>query len=136
MRWNLNRVRTEYMVNEKARVVVCQITAVDDFNTRLVKYGFEPRRDKKGTVKCYRGVARCHPEDEWNETFGKRLAEYRASQKRVNSVNKEIEDFIETLQRDSLRLVKYGIMKQPRYPAFPGEEMEENNLFEDEDLNS
>ena len=136
MRWNLNRVRTEYMVNEKARVVVCQITAVDDFNTRLMKYGFEPNRDKKGPVKCYRGVARCHPEDEWNETFGKRLAEYRASQKRVNSVNKEIEDFIETLQRDSLRLVKYGIMKQPRYPAFPGEEMEENNLFEDEDLNS
>ena len=131
MRWNLNRVRTEYMVNEKARVVVCQITAVDDLNTRLVKYGFEPRRDKEGKVRCYRGVARCHPEDEWNETFGKRLAEYRASQKRVNSVNKEIEEFIDTLQRDSLRLVKYGIMKQPRYPAFPGEEIDEN-----EDLNS
>ena len=129
MRWNLNRVRTEYIVNEEKRVVVCQITAVDDFNTRLVKYGFEPRRDKKGSVKCYRGVARCHPDDEWNVTYGKRLAEYRASKKRVNAVNGEIEDFIDELQRKSLMLVKHGVMKQPRYPEL-SDIIDENNETE------
>ena len=116
MRWNLNRVRTEYIVNEEKRVVVCQITAIEDLNTRLVKYGFDARKNDKNRVKTYRGVARCHPDDEWNVTYGKRLAEYRASQKRVNAVNKEIEDFIDELQRKSLMLVKHGVMKQPRYP--------------------
>ena len=114
MKW-YNRVQTEYIINEEKRVVVCQITAIDDLNMRLVKYGFNPHYNYS-KVKTYRGIARCHPDDVWNVTYGKRLAEYRASKKRVKDVNQEIEKFIDKLQKCSLALVKYGVMKQPRYP--------------------
>lgn len=115
-----NRVRTEFRVNEEKRVVICQITAMDDMNVRLAKYNFY-NYYPWGKVRTYRGIARCHPDDQWNETFGRRLAEYRATKLRVNDVNREIQKFISRLERDSLNLVRYGVMKQPRYPEMPEE---------------
>lgn len=107
-------VTTEYKVNEEKRVVVCIIKTVDEVTDRLWKYGFyEPdRRD----TRIYKGVAKCAPEDEWDEVYGKRLAEYRAQRQRRSDVNKDIRDYMKKVRRNLRNLRTYGLMANPKSP--------------------
>ena len=118
MHW-YNRVQTDFFVDETNRVVVCHITAVDDVAIRLRKYGF---KGVEHEVVTYKGIAKCHPNDEWDETYGRRLAEYRATQARTNAVNQEIKKFIKTMDRQLGLLEIYGFMKNPRVPKAPIDE--------------
>lgn len=66
--------------------------------------------------KRYVGKAKCCPEDEWDESYGRKLAEYRAMKKRTDDVNREIENFIRGAVDNLNRLGTYGVMKEPKHP--------------------
>ena len=91
----MKRVTTEYKVNEAKRTVVCIITTINDVPHRLAKYGLadEEYDEIDYDVRIYKGIAKCAPEDEWNEAYGKHLAEYRASKLRQSDVNNEIKKY-------------------------------------------
>ena len=114
----MNRVTTEYKVNKEKRTVVCILTAVNDVPLRLEKYGLadEDYDDIDLDIRIYKGVAKCAPEDEWDEVYGKRLAEYRAACARRDDVNGELRAFINGIARCIDNLYDYGLMKDPHRP--------------------
>ena len=75
--------------------------------------------EKYGGCKTYNGIAKCAPEDEWDETYGKRLAEYRASKAREKYVNRCIKEYSDKVMKNIVNLNKYGRIKTPRYPEHP-----------------
>lgn len=114
--WN-NRVQTEFKINEEEKTVICIITAVNDVERRIQKYGL--RLDDKiwdVHVRTYKGVAKCNPEDKWDEMYGRRLAEYRASRARQVDVNERIKAYIRKTHNQLVNLEEHGLMKMPRNP--------------------
>ena len=114
----MNRVTTEYKVNEEKRTVVCIMTVINDVPIRLAKYGLadEDYDDIDFDIRIYKGIARCAPEDVWNETYGKRLAEYKAACARQRDVNNELKTYINHVSRCIDNLYDYGLMKNPHKP--------------------
>ena len=117
-------VKTSYVVNKEKRTVVCIIEATDDFIHRAQKYGVPLNNywdfyEKYKGCKTYKGIAKCAPEDEWDETYGKRLAEYRASKAREKYVNRWIREYSDKVLKSIVDLNKYGRIKTPRYPEHP-----------------
>ena len=110
-------VITEFKVNEDKRTVVCIITTIDDILEKLAKYGLADEDREYGIdVRRYVGVARCAPEDKWDEMYGRRLAEYRASIARRADVNNEIMNFVKGIKQCANNLCKYGLLKSPHKP--------------------
>ena len=111
-------VITEFRVNKEKRTIVCIITTFDDVPRRLGKYGLADDRydENKSDMRVYKGVAKCAPEDEWDEAYGRRLAEYRAARARQVDVNNELKDFIHGISRCIDNLYDYGLMKHPHKP--------------------
>ncbi len=111
-------IETEYKVDEEKRVIVCIITTMNDVQDRLEKY--ELSDDKYDIdfddIRIYKGIARCAPEDEWDEAYGKRLAEYRASRKRQVDVNNELRKYMKGIMRCVDNLYDYGFLKDPHFP--------------------
>lgn len=120
MEYDLSKkVTTKYKVNKKKGTVICIITTVDEIPRRLEKYDLaDEQYDDFIDVRVYKGIAYCAPEDEWNETFGRRLAEYRAQRARQVDVNNEIKKYIKGLSRNIDNLYDYGLIKEPRRPKF------------------
>lgn len=117
-------VKTSYIVDKEKRTIVCIIKAADDFIQRARKYGVPLDHhldfyEKYGGCKTYKGIAKCAPEDEWDETYGKRLAEYRASKAREKYVNRCIKEYSDKVMKNIVNLNKYGRIKTPRYPEHP-----------------
>ena len=114
----MNKVTTEYIVNKEKRTIVCIITTVNDVPERLEKYGLmdEDYDDIDLDIRIYKGIAKCAPGDEWNETLGRRLAEYRASKKRQVDVNNELMKFIKDSSACLDNLYFYGMLADPRPP--------------------
>lgn len=113
-----NRMTKKYIVNKEKRTVVCIITTYEDRINRLYKYGLENYDVFKmfGGVKVYKGIAKCAPEDEWDETYGKRLAEYRACKAREVDVNNALKDYIKKIRKRLDNLEKYGMLKPQKRP--------------------
>ena len=120
MEYDLSKkVTTKYKVNKKKGTVICIITTVDEIPRRLEKYDLaDEQYDDFIDVRVYKGIAYCAPEDEWNEAFGRRLAEYRAQRARQVDVNTEIKKYIKGLSRNIDNLYDYGLIKEPRRPEF------------------
>ena len=114
----MNRVTTEYKVNEVKRTVVCIITTINDVPHRLAKYGLadEEYDDIDYDVRIYKGIAKCAPEDEWDEIYGKRLAEYRAAKARQVDVNEELKNYVKGISRCINNLQEYGFVREPYKP--------------------
>lgn len=114
----LNPVTTEYIVNKDKRTVVCIMTTVNDIPRKLDKYGLgdEAYDAIAADIRIYKGIAKCAPEDEWDETYGRRLAEYRAAKARRADVNTELKAYIKNMygRLDSLRM--HGLLKKPYEP--------------------
>ena len=72
--------------------------------------------DDAEEIRTYTGYAYCAPEDEWDETYGKHLAEYRASKLRQSDVNHEIKKFIKGISKCIDNLYDYGLLKDPHFP--------------------
>lgn len=114
-----NAVSTEFVVNKEKRTIVCIITTEGDVLKRLGKYGIETGADywrygDDRMVRRYKGIAKCAPEDEWDEAYGKRLAEYRAAKARQIDVNRDLDNAVEDLQLGIAKLLAYGYLKEPR----------------------
>lgn len=116
--FGINRVRTEYKINEDKRTVVCILTVINDVPARLAKYGLEDEEydDKDFDIRIYKGIAKCSLKDNWDETYGKRLAEYRAACARRADVNKELRAYIRGISKCIDNLYDYGLMKKPHKP--------------------
>lgn len=115
-------VKTSYIVNKEKRTIVCIIETRDDVSKRFCKYDLPAGwtfYEKFGGDRVYKGVAKCAPEDEWDETYGKRLAEYRASKAREKYVNRCIKEYSDKVMKNIVNLNKYGRIKTPRYPEHP-----------------
>ncbi len=115
MESNNCRVTTEFKVNAEKRTVLCIITAINDVPIRLAKYGLadEDYDNIDFDIRIYKGIARCAPEDTWDESYGKKLAEYRASCERRTDVNNELKAYINDISRRIDNLYDYGLMKDP-----------------------
>lgn len=114
----IDKVQTEFIINEEKRTVVCILRTINDVPMRLAKYGLaDGDYDEKDLeIRTYKGVAKCNPADEWDETYGMRLAEYRASCARQKDVNKKIKDYISGILKCLDNLHSYGFLKTPHFP--------------------
>ena len=110
-------VNTEFKVNKDKRTIVCIITTINDIPEKLAKYDLmDDSYDDITEIREYKGYAYCAPEDKWDETYGKHLAEYRASKLRQSDVNNEIKKFIKGINRCLDNLYDYGLLKNPHFP--------------------
>lgn len=102
----------QYLVNKDTGVVICKLLSCEDIvYARIWKYTFYetcsiPNFDIKNT---YVGVAKCHPEDTFDEKFGKKLALDRAKAKRKKAINRALQKYIDEKRRELEILEKYGI---------------------------
>ena len=115
----MNRVTTEYKVNEEKHTVVCIMTVINDVPLRLAKYGLadEDYDNIDLDIRIYKGIAKCAPGDTWDETYGKRLAEYRAARARQVDVNTELKAYINGISKCIDNLYDHGLMKNPHKPV-------------------
>ena len=113
-----NKITTEYIVDKEKRTIICIITTVNDVPLRLAKYDFkdEGYDEIDFDIRTYKGIAKCSPEDIWNEDYGKHLAEYRAQRLRQIDVNQELKKFISDVSRCANNLCWYGFLKEPHHP--------------------
>ena len=106
---------TKFHVDKENGVVVCIITMDEDdiIGNRIQKYDLwgVAWDSYRQLSKRFVGVAKCAPEDEFDETYGKRLAEYRACVKRQKYVNKFLRKYIGSIINNIDRLVQYGLLK-------------------------
>ena len=110
-------IKTEFKVNKEKRVIVCIITTFNDIETRLAKYKLgDEFYDEWDETRIYKGIAYCSPEDEWDESYGRHLAEYRAMKARQIDVNNELKKFIRNTSLCLDNLYDYGLLKDPHKP--------------------
>lgn len=112
----MKRVFTEYYVNRDKKTVVCTITTFDDFQTRLWKYGLLDFGGYEPEKMVFKGIAKCHPEDQFDENLGKKIAEYRASKARKAYVNTRLREFTNKTLINLRKLRAYGFMREPHNP--------------------
>lgn len=119
--------KTEYKVNRDKGTVTCIITTTEDFMNKIIKYGFSDVFDRFGftydnwnddsfDVRKYVGVAKCSPEDEWDEEYGKQLAEYRAMKKRRADINNDLKTFVRRTYKNLDNLMDHGMLKEIHKP--------------------
>lgn len=115
----MKKVNTEYFVNEEKRTIACVVTTIDDVRSRLEKYGLSSDEYDEDSLEIreYTGIAKCSPEDTWDETYGCHLAEYRAQKLRQIDVNNEIRKYIRGISKCIDNLYDYGLMKNPHKPT-------------------
>lgn len=111
-------VFTEYIVNKEKRTVVCKITTTNDIEDRLYKFGLYNDLYQYGNAvfRTYTGIAKCSPQDTWDEITGKRLAEYRAARKRQIDVNNTLKCEIKRILNAADALSAHGMLKEPNKP--------------------
>ena len=110
-------VNTEFIVNKEKRTIVCIITTVNDIPLKLNKYNLvDSKYDNINEIRTYKGFAHCALEDEWDENYGKHLAEYRASRARQKDVNHELKNYIKAISKRIDNLYDYGLLKDPHKP--------------------
>lgn len=105
-----------YKINKEEGVVVCIITGNGEVAlNRLDKYvpHYSWNYGEVMIKDTYIGVAKCSPEDEWDEEKGKKLALVRAKRKRSKDINKTLYHVIEVMEREIYDLNMYGIHKLP-----------------------
>lgn len=119
--------KTEFKVNKEKRTVTCIITTQEDFLSRIIRFGFAEEfyrlpfelkdlRDEDLDVRKYVGVAKCNPEDEWDEQYGKQLAEYRAMVKRKADINNDITNFVRRMNARIDNIWLYGRLYESKRP--------------------
>lgn len=153
MNYQVRQSDCKFYVNEKERTIACVITQLGDIPVRellnvfwtdlMVKYDTAPisflSSKNKWNDMCelknsYVGVAKCHPEDEWNEETGKliafsraKTALYKAFFNKANELIKKIDhimfEYIEGFNRFGLSLdnSKSNLEKRIRAALYPNE---------------
>lgn len=118
---------TKFKVDKERGIITCIMTTTEDFLSRIIRYGFaeafyrlplsfDDLRESDLDVRKYVGIAKCNPADEWDEEYGKQLAEYRAALKRKNDINQEINNFCYRMNCNIDNLWFHGKLRQPKHP--------------------
>ena len=100
-----------YIVNKEKKTIVCCLQNCHEIAiNRIIKYA----RDYFPGVEYYIsdnyiGIAKCAPEDTWDEEFGKKLALKRAKRKRSNAINNALYRYFDKTQMRLQNLMTYGI---------------------------
>ncbi len=117
-----DKVTLKFKINQEKKVITCLLTTHNDIYDILKKFHLESLC-KKYTYdeylpkkKTYVGIAKCSPEDTWDETFGKQLARYRAERARQVDVNNELKKIIKDAYRYLTNLSIYGMLGTPTKP--------------------
>ena len=107
----------EFKVFKNKGVVACKLYGCERIAiSRINKYTqihCYNRSNKDLINGVYVGVARCAPEDTFDEEYGKKLALARAKAKRGKAANNALYAYISNVMKDLARLEKYGIHQIP-----------------------
>lgn len=107
----------EFKVFADKGVIVCRLLDCEEIAiSRIFKYvkiSCIFNYDKYLINDVYTGVAKCSPEDTFNEEYGKKLALSRAKKKRGKAINKALKKFYIDMRRDLLNLKSHGIHEVP-----------------------
>ena len=111
----INNKDMEFKVYPDKGVVVCRLLNCEDVPIRrIVKYTNNRFIPSKYLIdNVFVGIAKCAPEDTFNEERGKEIALAKAKCKRGKAINKAIQKYIEDTQRDIYNLKVYGIHDVP-----------------------
>lgn len=102
-----------YIINKKAGMVICVLSGCKYIACkRVFKYTHYYNNFLWKINNTFVGVAKCAPEDEWDEEFGKKLAFFRARKKRNKAINNAVNEAIKTIENEVETLKKYGIHKE------------------------
>ena len=98
------RYKVQYIVKEDERVVICIINGTrnyfsDYMNNRLYNQDYLDSvalytEGKYNLKNSYSGVARCAPDDEWNEELGRKIAFNRAKEKLNSAFFKRAKTYV------------------------------------------
>ena len=115
---NNNRVIFEVIPEHrivKAEINDCEFDAISKFNRKFLAHStssltLTPANcyDEKFMMQnTYSVVVRCHPDDEFDEEKGKRLALDRLADKYTKSLNKHLDNILISLDKSLERLAEY-----------------------------
>ena len=99
----------------KAEINDCMFDAINEFNRKFLAHStsslalstFYCKGEKFLMPNTYSVVVRCHPDDEFDEEKGKRLALDRLADKYTKSLNKHLDNILISLDNSLERLAEY-----------------------------
>ena len=98
----LRPTEVKYYVNEEKRTVVC---VSDEKNMFRVEDRIQPYAEDKHVMLFntyipdrFVGIAKCHPDDEWNEIIGKNVAYDKMSTKFTAAYNAKLREKVRDLR--------------------------------------
>lgn len=117
-----NQNDVEFIVKADKGVVVCKLHNCKEIvEKRIFKQNntvFPYFPEKYYIDNIYVGVAKCAPEDTFDEEIGKKIALTKAKRKRAQAANNAIKQYISDVQKDLSRLEQYGIHEVPVVEKF------------------
>ena len=109
----------EYIVIPNKGIVVCKIHNCSLIPVlRIMRYTNEASNQvllsgRYEIPDVFIGVARCAPDDEWDEEYGKKLALTKAKSRRCKAVNNAVKQYIRDTEKQLDVLKQYGIREVP-----------------------
>lgn len=107
-----------YIIDEEKRTVVCLIKVQPTLTADIVDKYLEASNlhptcglDIDFLGYTFRGIAKCHPEDKWNEEVGCKLARERAEKQANRAINNELSAYVRNLRHAADLIEKYGYRK-------------------------
>ena len=100
-----------YYIDKNNQTIVCVLSGCKHIAVqRLNKYCRHFVADDKYVISdIFVGKAKCSPDDEWNEDYGKKIALNRARHKRNLAINKKIREALLTSIEELTELVDHGM---------------------------
>ena len=104
----------KYYVNRDKRTVVCVLSgcrwnACNRITKQVQNYEYFINPLGEFRIKDeYVGIAKCSPEDTWDEDYGQKLAFARARKKRDEAINEQVAKVIDALRASVDKLSRYG----------------------------
>lgn len=103
----------------KAEINDCEFDAISEFNRKFLAHStssltLAPANiyDEKFMMhNTYSVVVRCHPDDEFDEEKGKRLALDRLADKYTKSLNKHLGNILNSLDKCLDKLAEYIVIR-------------------------
>ena len=115
MRINIKPSDCKFVVDKEKKKVVC---ILDETRDRLYEYLDDNRNylsflatiaDRKKVIRMpdrFVGIATCSPDDEWDETLGRKIAFYKMRNKFYHSLFKRADNFVNWIDDNLNQMVE------------------------------